>query len=265
MSAAAAIASTLLAALVAVASLAGLLDPRVYALEHPNWAAQGVGQDAVNVALAVPLLLVATWRARRGSRGAWLVWLGVLIYLAYSYALYAFFVHFGPWFPVYVAALGLSFHLLLGGLLGTDRDALARAFAPRPPVRLTGGLLLALGAAFYALWGSEVAGALLAGTAPASASEIGFAVNPVHVLDMGLLLPATILAGGLLLRRRPLGYLLAAPLLVFLAVMGAAILAMVVVMMQRGFPPAVPVLVAIGLSTALSLVVLVAFLRGLAR
>lgn len=260
-----AIASYLLAGVVGVASLAGLLLPRLYAHEHPTWAAQGLGQDAVTLALVVPLLVAATRRARAGSVAAQLVWAGCLVYLAYSYALYALFVHFGPAFPLYVAALGLSCYLLVGWMLYAQRTDLARAFPEHTPVRLAGGVLVGLGLVFYGLWSREVVQALLSGRAPASATAIGFPVNPIHVLDMALLLPGLVLAGLALLRRRPLGYLMAAPLLVALTLLGVAILAMAVVMHQRGFPASGAMLVAIVASAGASLAVTVRLLLALRR
>jgi hypothetical protein len=47
--------------------LAGLLSDATYAAETSNWAAQAIGQDAVNVLLAYPALLVLAWLAAKGS------------------------------------------------------------------------------------------------------------------------------------------------------------------------------------------------------
>jgi hypothetical protein len=255
----------LLGGLVALASLGGALWPRIYAQEAPIWAAQGVGQDWVTALVAVPLLLGAGHLARRGSLGALLVWAGVLIYLVYAYLLYAFFVHFGPLFLVYVAVLSLSFFLLCAWLLETDRTRVARAFSPRTPVRLTGTWLVVVAALFLALWSVEIAGALARGSAPESAVEAGLPVNPVHVLDLALLLPGLALTGLLLRRRHPLGYLLAAPLLTAIVVLGVAILGITLAMAERGFPTILTVLVGIVALTAVSVVMLTRFLLGLRR
>lgn len=192
--------SYILAALVAAASAAGVLVERVSALEKPIWAAQGVGQDIVNLVVAVPVLVVSAHLAQKGSLRALLVWTGALMYLVYSYIVYSFFVHFGPLFPVYIAILSLSFYMLLATLLSADVDRVAKAFSENAPIRLTGNLLMGLSGVFYLLWGSDVVRSLLSGTAPQSAIDVGFPVNPIHVMDMGLLLPGMALT-GLLLRR----------------------------------------------------------------
>jgi hypothetical protein len=46
-----------LAALVATASLGGILMPSIYARETPSWAAQGEGQDWFDLVVVVPLLI----------------------------------------------------------------------------------------------------------------------------------------------------------------------------------------------------------------
>ena len=85
--------SAVIAAMVIFASVAGLVDPRVYAQETPNWAIQAKGQDLGNL-LAVVLLVVAAFRYGRGSVRAGLVWLGTLLYLVYAFIVYAMAVHF---------------------------------------------------------------------------------------------------------------------------------------------------------------------------
>lgn len=232
--------SYVLAALVAASSAAGVLSGRVYAFEKPTWAAQGVGQDIVNIVVAVPVLLVSAYLAQKGRRKATLVWIGALMYSVYS-----------------------SFYLLMAAVLGADADAIARASSERTPIRLTGNLLIGLSVVFYLMWGSDVIGSLLSGTAPHSAIDVGFPVNPIHVMDMALFLPGMIVTGLLLHRRRPLGYFMTAPFLVCSIIIGVAVMGMVVVMTLRGFSPAYPAIAAIGTSTILSSAALVLYLRSL--
>jgi hypothetical protein len=54
-----------LAALVAFVSLVGILSPSIYARETPNWAAQAVGQDWVDLLFAVPWLSITGPQPRR--------------------------------------------------------------------------------------------------------------------------------------------------------------------------------------------------------
>ena len=69
-----------LAALVAWSALGGILLPSTYARETASWAAQGMGQDWVNLLLVTPTLAIGGARALRGSFRARLVVGGALVY-----------------------------------------------------------------------------------------------------------------------------------------------------------------------------------------
>src|SRR5262252_1287924 len=94
-----------LAALVVLASIGGLLVDDVYARESANWAAQGVGQDWVDLVVAVPWLVLSGIFAQRGSRAALLLLAGGLVYTLYEFVIYALALHFNALFLVYCAVL----------------------------------------------------------------------------------------------------------------------------------------------------------------
>ncbi len=56
-----------LTVLVAIAACAGLFWAPTYAQEKPLWAAMGMGGDAVNLLVIVPVLLASALLARKGS------------------------------------------------------------------------------------------------------------------------------------------------------------------------------------------------------
>jgi len=118
---------------------------------------------------------------------------------------------------VWVAVLGLSVWALIGGLASLDPVRVRSKFTGRPPLRSTSVVLIAIGSVFYLLWLSEIVPATLSGTIPEALAEAGLPTNPVHVLDLALFLPAAVVAGGLLARRRALGYVLAPVVLVAMA------------------------------------------------
>ncbi|HSP18341.1 MAG TPA: hypothetical protein VLQ79_02430, partial [Myxococcaceae bacterium] len=76
-----------LAALVAWSALGGIFLPSTYARETASWAAQGMGQDWVNLLLVAPTLAVGGVLALRGSFRARLVLGGALVYTLYSFLL----------------------------------------------------------------------------------------------------------------------------------------------------------------------------------
>jgi hypothetical protein len=219
--------------LMAVARAAGIFLPGTYARETPSWAAQAVGQNAANLFVVVPAMFIAMHFVNRGPARATLVWLGLLIYVVYSYILYAFFIHFGAWFLVYVAALGLSAYALFSSLIHADLNE-TRFLAANPKRKLAPVVLLVLALLFTAHWLSEIVPALLSGTIPRGVAEIGALVSPVHVLDLAFILPGMIVTATSVRRNNPLGLLFAVPLLTFSAVMGIAILCMFAVGRAHG-------------------------------
>lgn len=70
-----------------------------------------------------------------------------------------------------------------------------------------------------------------------------------------------IITARLLWRRKPLGYLLAGPLLVFSILMGSAILAIFLVMSVNGMPTSVSIEAFVVLIIVVSLVLSVLFMR----
>jgi hypothetical protein len=104
--------------------------------------------------------------------------------------------------------------------------------------------------------------ALLTGDPSRSAGEWNLPTNPVHVLDLGLFLPATVMSGVLLLRRRPIGYATAAGQLTWLALTCLPILVTPLVANARGHPAGWAVMLPIG---ALLIAVLVVLFRLLRR
>ncbi len=256
-------ASFVLATLVAVASLGGILIPSVYAHETVGWAGQAIGQDWVDLLLAVPWLTVTGIGASRGSRRAGLLLAGGILYTAYEFLIYAFAVHFNALFLIYCATLGLSlfsFMHLTGGLI---REPLAFPRQGALPVRTAAGVLLGIGILFGVLWLADVVPALVRGTVPRSIADAGVPTNPVYVIDLSFILPAHVLAAIWLLRRQPLGVIFVPILLGFGVLMSLAIGGMMIVMHLRGVEASLAVAAAMGGVALVSATTLLAFLRKL--
>lgn len=231
------------------ASMAGIASDFVYARETVSWRAQGTGQDWANLLVVLPALLITTWLAARGSHTALHVWRGLLLYVLYSYLLYAFFIHFNRVFLLYVGALAFSFWSLVSSLLRHRvqlRDPLPRA-------RFAASVLMFSAALFALMWLSQIIPANITNTEPGGLLDAGLIVNPVHVLDLAFVLPAMVIAATLLRARRPLGYLLAPPILVFSVVMGLAIEFMFYFQARQGVEIVVSAAVVVGLVVLLSL------------
>lgn len=248
--------------LILLISLTGVVHPAIYARETANWAAQAVGQDWVDLVLAVPWLAITAVASRRGSRRGLLLLAGGLGYAVYELVIYAFAVRFNALFLVYCAALGLSIGSLVPILHAFLHEDI-RGWFTDAPVRGAGVFLTLVGASFVLLWLSDIVPALAHGTVPASVAEAGVPTNPVHVLDLSLVLPAHIAGGLLLLRKHPLGYVAGPVLLAFGVLMAASIGGMVIVMFLREIVASASVAAAMAVLCVLSATFLVRFLRAL--
>lgn len=168
-------------------------------------------QDIVVLVLGVPALVVAAVLAQRGSRRGRLLLAAAFGALAYVYASMALMAAFNAFFLVYVATLSTS----LFGLVLTLRaleDADTRALEARPlPYRSGGVFMLTGGAVTVAVWLLPLLTAQLTGTPPDHLDHSTTMVT--DALDLALITPGTVIAGVLLLRRHPLGVIVAMPLL----------------------------------------------------
>jgi hypothetical protein len=223
--------SGLICALVAVASLVGLLESGTYEQETKNWATQAKGQDLGNL-LAVVTLAVSGYFYSTGSFRASLVWVGTLFYLLYAYIVYALALHFNDLFLVYVAALGLTVFALLFSI---DRLRSYDAAFPWSSVRMLAGYTLtAIGVLFALLWLSELVPAAIKREVPQSVLDAGLWVNPIHVIDLAVVLPAFVITGFMTVKGDRSGMFFVGPWLVFSALMAASIVAAMVLMAAEG-------------------------------
>ena len=250
--------SGVISLLVVLTSVAGLADPAVYEQETQNWATQAQGQDVGNL-LAVVVLLVAALRYRNGSHRAGLVGLGSLMYLVYAFVVYAVAVHLNYLFLAYVAVLGLS---AWGVILGVNLlRGTPVAYSQGHSRTFASWVVIATGVLFAGLWLGELVPALLNGTVPASLTDAGLWVNPIHVIDLSMVLPGFIVCGVAARRGRDHGLFWLGPWLVFSVLMGSSIIAAMVLMTVRGSANTVPATAMVSVVVTASLLAVRAHLR----
>lgn len=250
-----------LAALVIFVSVTGLGTPGFYAGETVNWQAQAVGQDFIDLFIAVPALLVSAVFAYNKKKAAILVWGGVIAYLLYTFLIYCFAVHFNRLFIFYCLTLGLSFYSLCWFLF-------SRLSRPSPvvhfsavPHRIIGIYFIVIAALFYFLWMAEIIPAIISGEVPKSVKETGLITNAVHVIDLSVFLPGLFITGVLLLKRKIAGYMMAPVFLSFFVLMNITIGSLVLIMIQRGIEKSYGVAVIMGFLTIVSAGLLVWYVK----
>lgn len=214
-----------LTTLVVISGVAGIARPSMYEAATFYWQVQTVWQDYTDVFFVVPVLLWSGMFASKGSSPGSAVWMGAVLYLCYTYAIFAFTIHFNRSFLFYCVTLGLSFYALLWFF-----HVRSKSIVMRNDAWWLGIYLILTGCLFFMVWLADVLPGLLQGTAPVSVEKAGLFTNPVHVLDISLLLPGYIISGILLLRRHRLACLTAAMLLSFGALMGVSIAVLQIVL-----------------------------------
>jgi len=252
-----------LAILTAIVSYSGIFIESTYARENRLYAAQGIGQDIVNLFIVVPILLIAAIFAWRKSKLGFLIWSGAIFYLAYSYTIYSFGLHFNNLFIAYCLILGLSFYSLIYFVIISLNENVSEWFTKGFSTKSTGIFLIVIATLFYFIWLSEIIPAILINATPKSIIESGLLINPVHVLDIAICLPALIITGITLIKKKNIGFLLAPTMMIFCIFMSIAIEAMVFVMKTKGFDANISLAIVFGLITLISSIFLSQYLRKL--
>jgi hypothetical protein len=231
----------------------------LYRHDTAFFAGGAQGSDAVTLLLALPLGLALA--LRRTTAAGLLVSAGVMAWLVYVYASLALgAVVYNPLFLVYVATYASAGIALL--ITVTAAAGLRRGTVPRAPglaLFLTASGVMTLG-----VWLGPLAASLLAGSTPALLDH--YTGRVTDALDLGIITPACFAAAILVARRRPLGVLLAAPLLVLEAMLLPMIVAQLIRQLSLGvaFAPA-EIAGPIGGFLALSALALIFLVRLLRR
>ncbi len=169
-----------------------------------------VGQDWVTLAIGVPLLVMAVHHYRKGGPWGALLLTGVLSYFLYVYASTALSAAYNELFLVYVALFSMSsFALFLAYREAELRCAPALTRGDLPRIGPATFMFVA-GAVTLIVWVSPLIAAMIARDAP---PRLDGTTKVTEVLDLGIIVPLSLLSGALILKRNPTGYLLAVPLL----------------------------------------------------
>lgn len=222
--------SLLITVLICLTSWLGLFSPEIYAQETELWAAQARGQDLINL-YVVPFYLLNSLLINRKENYFGLVWTGISCYFIYNFAIYCFDVRFNQLFLFYVVILALTFYSLVFFLYKYR----SKYNSPKTHTfhhQLTGGYFIFLALLFAGLWLSDILPAVLFNHAPKDLELLP--TNPVHVLDLSIVLPGFFITGILLIRHHKPGYFLAPVMLTFSVLMQATIVVLMLFLGEHG-------------------------------
>jgi hypothetical protein len=198
----------------------------LYRYDTVSYAAQAVGQDAATLLVGIPLLFVGLLLARKGSLRGELLLTGGLGYMLYTYTSYSFLSAYNELFLVYVALFSLSLFAFILALSGMDTERVTRSVSGGIPRRGIAVFLLFIAAFLTLAWLGRIVPPLRAGTPPPGLEA--YTTLVIQALDLGIIVPVSVITAVLLWKKQPWGYTLASVLLVKALMMGIALIAMII-------------------------------------
>jgi hypothetical protein len=171
--------------------------------------------------------LFITWKKTYSP----LIWVGITFYYIYTFLIYCFDIRFNRLFLLYTLILGLTIYSLVF-LLYAYRNKFQVTKSNSLLSQLTGGYFIFIAVLFYGIWFSEIILANLLNTEPNNLEQLP--TNPVHVLDMCIVLPGIFISGILLIQKTELGYFLAPVILTFSLMMELTIGILLIIFSNHG-------------------------------
>ncbi len=253
------------AILVVIGAACGIGYKGTYAHETENWQQQAIAQDVVDLFIVAPVLLISGILSYGGKRIFTYILGGTLLFLVYTYMIYCFAVHFNYLFLVYCFTLGLSVYSFIYFISSFTLPVSNQPVKNNPSLKFISFFLLVIAAIFYMLWCSEIIPAIARGQMPKSLVDTGLFTNPVHVLDISIVLPGFVIVAILLLKKRVTGLLLAPLLLVFCALMDISIATLLIMLQLKGIAQGALVALLMGILSLVSAVLLYFFFIDVSR
>lgn len=200
--------SRIAAALLLVSAAAGLAMGARWLYASDPMRIALIAQDAVAIVFGLPLLVISGWSARQGSVRGLLCWIGALFYVAYFWFFHVVGVQFGPLLPLHIGIVSLGMYGALYLFVGVNPEAVKARFGGRLRVRQIAAFLMGTAALFAVAW------LVLIVNRARTGAGLDVVTRLVVAVDGVVLLPLMFFAGLWLWRKQPLGYVLAAMLLV---------------------------------------------------
>jgi hypothetical protein len=217
-----------IALLASIASFAGLFMKGLYK-DNDLVISAWQGKDIVTLFVVVPMMLVALFYLNRDSSKAKLFWMGSLWYMFYNYMFYMFGATFNTSFLLYVGLVILSIYTLIFALIRTDPKELSQRFRIKTPVKWISGFMLTFAVLLGGMWTILSLSFIFTGQVHQSIAQTGHQTAVVFAVDLTLLIPPLVLAGILLWKKNPWGFVLSTIVLIKATAYGLVLIIMSIV------------------------------------
>jgi hypothetical protein len=232
----------------------------LYTWDTVSSAAQMQANDLVMLVLGLPLLAVSFWLSLKGSLRSHLLMTGTLGFILYTYITMCFGAAYNDFFLVYVALFSASLFAFILSMMSFDIPSLTKYFSERVPRKAIAGLLLFTAAFLSLAWLGRIAPTILENQTPILENTTSMFIQ---AMDLGVIVPFSVLAGILVLRRSPWGYLLASIGLLKFIPLGTAVSLMALNMAWVGVSVSLVEIVVFPVLALINLVMVVLLLRGI--
>jgi hypothetical protein len=231
----------------------------LYYYDTVSMVAQQQGNDLVTLVVGLPLLGVSTWLAFRSSLRARLLLTGTLGFFLYTYMSMSMLTAYNSLFLVYVALFSLSLYAFVLSMMSFDLENLPHHFSASLPRGWIAGVLFLVGGFLLLAWLGRILPSLLQNQTPILENATTLVIQ---AMDLALIVPLAILSGILLLQRSPWGYLLASVALLKGVTLGLAVSTMSIIMVLRGVPEELGIMVPFLVITLLNVIMAVLLLKN---
>lgn len=231
----------------------------LYFYDTVSSAAQMQGNDLVTLVVGLPLLVVSAWMAFRGSLRGRLLLTGTLGFILYTYLSMCVLTSFNALFVVYIALFTLSMYAFILSMMSFELQDLPGRFSEKLPRGWIAGLMFVIAGFFALAWLGRIFAGLQEGAIPALENTTTMVIQ---FMDLGLITPAAILGGILILRRSAWGYLLASIMMTKGVTLGLAVSTMAVNMTLKGVPDSLGIMIPFLTITAANLILTIVMLKN---
>ena len=226
-------------------------------------AAQMQGNDIITLIVGLPLLVISTWLAFKGSLRGRLLLTGTLGFFLYTYMSMSMLTAYNALFLVYVALFTMSLYAFILSMLSFDLADLPRHFSEKLQRGWIAAVLFAVGGFLSLAWVGRVIPELMNPQTPAALENTTTRV--IQAMDLALIAPLAILSGVLLLRSSAWGFLLASVAVLKGLTMALAVSAMAINMAVQGVPDSLGIMIPFLILTVLNLITAFLLIRNISE
>ena len=199
----------------------------VYRYDTVSVAMQAIAQDFVTVIIWGSLFIFALIKLNTKNELSKLMMLGLLAYALYAYTSYTFLSHFNELFLLYIFNMSLSLYLLIRTIALLNMSQIQSYYQKPLPIKRTVGFLLLVGLMLTIMWLGRVIPGLRPNAQPQGLETYHTLV--IQAMDLGFIVPLSLMAAYYLIKRTSLGYTLTAVLLFKGAALFTAVATMAIV------------------------------------